>query len=377
MSHKARIMVVDDEAVNCDLLEKALKNEYELFISRSGKECLEQVLEVLPDIILLDVLMPGLSGYEVCQKLRANDNTKNISIVFISALDTIADRLRGYDAGGDDYLSKPVDLSIVFKKINLILNTRKQAEQFAKDVQEVQEGFITALNMGAESGTVGAFIEKSFLAQSYDRLFAAFFQTMQEFGLKTVAQIRYDNEVMTLNSDGRSLPLEQELISRAQFDGRILDFGRRMFINYEHFSILVKNVPIKDTELIGRLRDHLAVIASASDARIKSIGNEINLRKHMNLSSLFKETSVAVERIQKTLDRDFQKTLEITQRMGQEIDQRVIFLGLEEDQERILMDIIDDSTKELITLTENKDMIKDAFESVLYRMDNAIKYINY
>jgi len=374
MNNKALIMIVDDEPANCNLLEQALESEYETIVCKSGQECLDQAVENHPDLILLDVLMPGMSGYEVCEQIRANDETKDIAIIFISALDTIDDRLKGYDAGGDDYLGKPVDLAIVYKKIKLLLKTKANNEKMSKEIQEVQEAFMTALNMGAETGTVSTFIEKSFLAHNFDKLLSAFFEAMQEFDLKTAAQIRFENEIMTLNSEGKSLPLEQELIARAQYDGRILEFGRRIFFNYEHFSILVKNMPIEDNELYGRLKDHLIVVASASDARIKSIGTEINLKKHMNLSSLFKDTSIAVEKIQKTLDMDFQKTMAITQRMGQEIEQKTLYLGLEEDQEKLLMDIIDESTKELIALTENKDIIKDAFEDVLSTMNKALKY---
>jgi len=374
MNDKTLIMIVDDEPANCMLLEQALANEYETITFASGQECLEQVAELQPDIILLDVLMPGMSGYEVCEQLRKDDETKNIPVVFVSALDTIDDRLKGYDVGGDDYLGKPVELSIVFKKIKLVLESKKQTEKLAKEVHETQEAFMTALNMGAESGMVSGFIEKSFSAQNFDKLLAVFFECMQEFDLNTVAQIRFEGEVITLNSEGRNIPLEQELIYRAQSDGRILEFGRRMFINYENFSMLIKNAPLDDPELFGRLRDHLAVVASASDARVKSIGNELNLKKHMNLSGLFKDTTVAVENIQKTLDMDFQKTLDITQRLGQEIESKVLYLGLEEDQEKLLMDIIDDSTKELIALTENKDVIKNSFADVLDTMNNALKY---
>ncbi|MCW8929162.1 MAG: response regulator [Gammaproteobacteria bacterium] len=375
MNDNTLIMIVDDEPANCELLKQALEyQEFQTVVCFSGQECLEKAAELHPQVILLDVLMPEMSGYETCQKLKENDDTSDISVIFISALNTLDDRLKGYDAGGEDYLSKPVDLPVVFKKLELTLNTRKKNIELQNDIKEVQDAFMTALSMGAETGTVSTFIEKSFIAKNYDQLLSAFFDTMAEFGLSTVAQIRYDGEIVTLNSDGKVLHLEQELMIQAQFDGRILEFGRRMFINYENFSMLIKNIPIEDEALYGRLKDHLAVIASASHARVESIGTATNLKKHVNLSSIFKNTLAAVEQIQTILDKDLAETKEITRRMGQGIEAKVLYLGLEEDQEKQLMDIIDEATNDLVSLMENKDSINNAFENVLDSMNKAIKY---
>ena len=366
-------MIVDDEPANCDLLRQALGQKYETLVVFSGAECLEQLPRFKPDIILLDILMPEMTGYEVCENIR-RDEHNDVSIVFISALDTLDDRLACYDAGGDDYMRKPVDLAILFKKLELLIRSRENNEALNRDIKEAQQAFMAAMQMGAEGGITSSFIEKSFLTKTYDGLLAAFFESMREFNLKTAAQIRYEEQTITVNSDGRHLDVEQELIARAQYDGRILEFGKRMFINYEHFSILIKNAPTDNQDLYGRLKDHLAIIASACDARIKSIGNEINLKKHLNLSSLFKTTLSAVENIQHTIEQDFQATLSITQKMGQSIEERVLHLGLDEDQERLLMDIIDESTEQLINKMANKNSIQESFEEVLEGMNKALKY---
>lgn len=370
------IMIVDDEPVNGDLLKQALEHQYETVVLESGLECLEQAPQLKPDIILLDVLMPDISGYETCHKLRDNNDTQNIPVIFISALDTLEDRLKGYDSGGDDYLSKPVDLEIVFKKITLALENRKKSEQLGQEIQEIQDAFMTALNMGAETGMVAAFIEKSFLAQNYEQLFAAYFDSMSQFDLNTAVQIRYQGELITLNSDGKLLSLEQELMLKAQYDGRILEFGRRVFFNYPHFSILVKNMPVDDAELYGRLKDHLIVIASASDARIQSIGTEINLKKHMNIKAIFEETQKAIEVIHHVFDEEIEKTRDITQQLGQAIEEQILFLGLEEVQEKSLMTLIDNSIKELIKTIENKDVINKSFDNIFKSMDGALEYSN-
>jgi len=133
-------------------------------------------------------------------------------------------------------------------------------------------------------------------------------------------------------------------------------------------------MPFEDEDLYGRLRDHLIVIASAGDARVQSIGNEISLKKHMNISGIFENTLSAVEKIQQILAEDVQKTQEITRTLGQEVEEKVMFLGLEEDQEKQLMSIIDGATRQIISTMDNKDMINNAFENVLDGMNNALKY---
>lgn len=365
-------MIVDDESANCKLLVKALASQYETITLHSGKECLDYLTHDQPEIILLDVMMPGLNGHEVCSQIKKNEATKNISVVFISALDTLDDRLNGYNAGGDDYLGKSVDLSTLLNKIQLILNNKKENQKLAEDVEEMQSGFMTALNMGAETDQVTNFIEQCLVAKNYDQLLNAFFESMQGFNLKTVAQIRSKDEVLTINSSWKSLPLEQELMLKAQFDGRILEFDQRMFINYESFSLLVKNSPIEDPDLVGRLRDHLAVIANACDFRIKAIGTEINLQSHLEIASFFKKTTQSIEKINKGLDADNKKAISISHSLGQRIEEKLIFLGLEEDQEKILMEIIDTSTNDLSLLMEKQSEIKDTLGDIVQQMNQTL-----
>jgi len=106
----ARVLLVDDIALNRKLLEAQLARDYYQVISvGSGPEALERAAADQPDVILLDVMMPGMDGFEVCARLKANPATRHIPVVFVSALDERVDRLRGLDLGADDFLTKPVD----------------------------------------------------------------------------------------------------------------------------------------------------------------------------------------------------------------------------------------------------------------------------
>jgi two-component system cell cycle response regulator len=122
----ARILVVDDIQANLRLLEIKLLNEYyEVAIAASGPEALATVQRWMPDVVLLDVMMPGMDGYEVCRRLKAQPGTAHIPVVMITALTDPAERVRGLEAGADDFLSKPVDDATLFARLRALLRMKQ------------------------------------------------------------------------------------------------------------------------------------------------------------------------------------------------------------------------------------------------------------
>lgn len=122
----ARILVVDDIAANLRLLEAKLLNEYyEVALAASGPEALATVQRWMPDVVLLDVMMPGMDGYEVCRRLKAQPGTAHIPVVMITALTDPVERVRGLEAGADDFLSKPVDDATLFARLRALLRMKQ------------------------------------------------------------------------------------------------------------------------------------------------------------------------------------------------------------------------------------------------------------
>ncbi|NGM19195.1 PleD family two-component system response regulator [Roseomonas stagni] len=122
----ARILVVDDIAANLRLLEAKLLNEYyEVQLASSGPEALATVQRWMPDVVLLDVMMPGMDGYEVCRRLKAQPGTAHIPVVMITALTDPVERVRGLEAGADDFLSKPVDDATLFARLRALLRMKQ------------------------------------------------------------------------------------------------------------------------------------------------------------------------------------------------------------------------------------------------------------
>ncbi len=121
MEQVSKILIVDDEAIGRQLLEAILFPEnYDLYFAENGNQAYEKALQLMPDLILMDVMMPGMDGFEVCKKLREHTILKNVPILLITALDDRDSMISGLDSGADDYISKPFDRIEVLTKVKNI-----------------------------------------------------------------------------------------------------------------------------------------------------------------------------------------------------------------------------------------------------------------
>ena len=135
---KAKILIVDDTPANIKILSDTLKEDYKVIVAKNGFEALEHIdSQPLPDLILLDVLMPGITGYEVCQKLKSDARTKDIPVIFITAMNEEADETKGFELGAVDYISKPFSLPIVKERVNTHVQL-KQYKDYLEDMVREQ-----------------------------------------------------------------------------------------------------------------------------------------------------------------------------------------------------------------------------------------------
>jgi putative two-component system response regulator len=123
---KQKILLVDDEPMNLHLLKGILAEDYTPLFATNGPEALDRTFKNGPDLILLDVMMPGMDGYAVCEHLKADARTQKIPIIFVSAMNEVQDEARGFEAGAVDYISKPVSPPIVRARIRTHLALRDQ-----------------------------------------------------------------------------------------------------------------------------------------------------------------------------------------------------------------------------------------------------------
>jgi sigma-B regulation protein RsbU (phosphoserine phosphatase) len=142
---KKLVLVVDDTPANIQIVQSILKDSYRLRVATNGTKALELAnADPQPDLILLDVMMPGIDGFEVCTRLKASEGTREIPVIFLTGQTEIEDETRGFELGGVDYIHKPFSHAVVQARVNTHLNLRAIRQQLALQLHSIRSELETA-----------------------------------------------------------------------------------------------------------------------------------------------------------------------------------------------------------------------------------------
>jgi len=142
MTRPSKILIVDDEPFNVDYLDQELQDlGYDTVSAGNGQEALEKVATEAPDLILLDIMMPIMDGFTVCHILKGNDDTRLLPIVIMTALDGIDDRIKGIEAGADDFLTKPVNQRELVARIQTALKLKHTVDRKISELRRLKDHF--------------------------------------------------------------------------------------------------------------------------------------------------------------------------------------------------------------------------------------------
>jgi len=195
----ARILVVDDILPNVKLLEAKLKAEYyDVLTATSGPEALEIAEKEKPDVVLLDIMMPGMDGFEVCERLKANPATVHIPVVMVTALTDATDRVRGLESGADDFLSKPVNDTALMARVRSLVRLKMIIDEW-----QVREK--AANQLGAIDG------DKTIMAESVENAHVLVVEDNQMETSKMVETMERDNAKVIAVKQGEDAMAEAQV----------------------------------------------------------------------------------------------------------------------------------------------------------------------
>ena len=138
MTANGRILIVDDIPTNVDILRRILRKDYELDTAASGEECLAKLTAFRPQLVLLDIMMPGIDGYETCRRIKSSDLGEFIQVILVSGKGSPAERLQGYEAQADDYIVKPFNHEELLSKVRVLFRLGNTQRQLATAKEQLQ-----------------------------------------------------------------------------------------------------------------------------------------------------------------------------------------------------------------------------------------------
>jgi len=163
MQEKSKILAVDDNSINLAVIKELLGNQYDLITVSTGKDALKMAQEFRPDLIILDIMLHGMDGYEVCQKIRKSSSLRYTKIIMVSAKAMASERLKGYQVGADDYLTKPFDGEELLAKVCAHLRPKP-----IKAIQQDEQNLLNTL-YGKINAVLNSLIKPLFeLAQTLE-----------------------------------------------------------------------------------------------------------------------------------------------------------------------------------------------------------------
>lgn len=372
MSDKPTILLVEDDDFAAKLTAQILSADYTLRHVNNGQEALREIEASRPDLVLLDVEMPELSGYEVCRILREDSANGDFPIIFLSGHVNDEDRLAGYEAGGDDYLTKPVFPSELRAKIKRALDGYAERCRLKEEASYSFSTAMTAMSNAAEIGTVLQFLRNSFNCPDYAGLSREVLNALSAYGFEGSVQIRGQQGVVSYGMDGLCSPLEESVLSKMAEQGRLFEFSTRISCSYEHITIIVKNVDRTDAERQGRFRDSVAMLAEGADARVVTLDSNAALAtEHTALAKLIDSTRQMLREIDLQQHEQRRASSEIFDDLQNIVELRFLTLGLTASQEEELAEMLQNAKNRASVLYDKGLATEALMSNILLQLNNT------
>jgi len=347
------VFIVDDDEIILTVLREILAEQCAVECFASAEACRARLVERKPDMLLLDLTLPGMDGYTFCRELKDDWETQDIPVVFVSANDDIETRLSCYEAGGEDFIIKPFAPAEIQCKLQVAERIIASKRTLNEQAGYAQRTALSAMTSMGELGVVLQFLSRSFACDDVEALATAILEASRQWDLQAAVQLRLDGRIYSVSANGAEVPLEVAVLNHMRNSGRIFQFKSRCVFNYGNVTLLLNNMPLDDDERAGRIRDNVALLAEGADARMQAIESDLRARRRREgIEAVLPRVQQVVQSVQANYRRS---SFELTQSMvefEQMLVKAFISLGLTEEQEEFLTGI---TGEQMRTMAESQD----------------------
>ncbi|HRE17694.1 MAG TPA: response regulator, partial [Rhodocyclaceae bacterium] len=340
MADSFRVFVVDDDILMLEMVDDLLRDDCKVEAFISAQECLERLHQLKPDMFLLDISMPGVDGYDLCRILKERVETCDIPVTFISANDSAEARLMCYEAGGEDFITKPFSPDELLQKVQAaqrITANKRALHAQAGQAQQAAQQVMSSMN---ELAVIVQFFSRSFACKTLLELGTAMLDVLTQCGLDGAVQLRAGGEILSLSPNGKDLPLEVSVLNNVRTAGRIFQFKTRCVFNYDRVTLMVNNMPVENAERCGQIRDHGAILAEGAEARLAAMESDVKGGgKQTALIDALPKLRAAIEVMQESYRRNGAQLKTLAIEYQEELGKSIAGLGLTEPQERDLAEL--------------------------------------
>lgn len=365
--NKPLIYIVDDDENIRNLVQEFLEEDYVTMGFESGHDAINNFSQAQPEIMLLDILMPEMDGYEVCKAIRELDPDDKTAIIFITGKDSHEERMKCYHVGCDDYLVKPIIFDELAAKLEKVKRYHKKNADLLNQQSMAQTIAFQAMTEASQYGIVLQFIKQTFTTNNTSQLASAVFQTLAQLNLTGSIQFRTGQQTLSFRSSDQTCnPIEEEVFELLKTRGRIFDFQNKTMFNDNHASILIKDMPVADEVLYGRLRDILAAVVEGVESRLMDFNRKHNLLTVMD----------NIRSTMSTMETQFRKhevaTVDTMEKLMFKMEQGFQFLDLSDEQESFFIGLIEESMQKLVALYMAGKDLDGQFNDICHKLSACL-----
>lgn len=250
-----KILIADDDPANLRFLGEMLKSEFEVYIASDGRTAVDLAVSELPDIILMDVMMPGTDGYTACRKLKADPVTAGIPVIFITARDRTEDIVQGFDAGGQDYLTKPASPQELHARVRTHLELKRTRERY-EDTNRLLSAALERMEIMARVDPLTGMANRRYLIERLEQEVA---RTKRHGKTLCIAMADIDDFKMINDTHGHDCGdlVLRRIAALIAESIRTEDLVARW--GGEEFLLVFSDTPAEEARLLAdRIRNHIA-----------------------------------------------------------------------------------------------------------------------